>query len=52
MGTQILKFIGSNESRAKREIYGYDWALVAHACNSSYSGGRDEDHSSKSALGK
>jgi hypothetical protein len=26
------------------------WVLVAHACNPSYSGGRDqEDHSSKSA---
>jgi hypothetical protein len=24
------------------------WALVAHACNSSYAGGKDqEDHSSK-----
>jgi hypothetical protein len=27
------------------------WALVAHSCNPSYSGGRDqEDHSSKPAL--
>jgi hypothetical protein len=29
----------------------YDWELVAHACNPSYSGGRDqEDHSSKPVL--
>jgi hypothetical protein len=29
------------------------WALVAHACHPSYSGGRDQgDHSSKPALGK
>jgi hypothetical protein len=29
------------------------WAVVAHTCNSSYSGGRDqEDQGSKSALGK
>jgi hypothetical protein len=28
-------------------------ALVAHACNPSYSGGRDQkDHASKSAMGK
>jgi hypothetical protein len=29
------------------------WALVAHACNPSFSGGRDqEDHSSKPSPGK
>jgi hypothetical protein len=28
------------------------WALVAHACNSSYSGDRDQDSSSKPTLGQ
>jgi hypothetical protein len=34
-------------------ILGFSQALVAHACNPSYSGGRDqEDHGSKASLGK
>jgi hypothetical protein len=39
---QALSYIHLN-------IYAYiSWALVAHSCNPSYSGGRDqEDHSSK-----
>jgi hypothetical protein len=41
-----------NEEKNKYKGYKNDWhrALVAHACNPSYSGGRDqEDHGSKPA---
>jgi hypothetical protein len=32
------------------KLYLWSWALVAHTCNLSYSGGKDqEDHSSKPA---
>jgi hypothetical protein len=34
------------------KIYKNNWAPVTHACNPSYSGGRDQDCSSKPAPGK
>jgi hypothetical protein len=47
MGTGIKK----NKSALK--LFNTSWVPVAHACNSSYSEGRDqEDHSSKPALDK
>jgi hypothetical protein len=39
------------KNRRRHQKQSWGWALVAHACNPSYSGGRDqEDHDSKSAL--
>jgi hypothetical protein len=41
---------GENSEALKRKSI---WALVAHTCNPSYSGGRDqEDHSSKPVQAK
>jgi hypothetical protein len=40
----------SSALKKKKEREIYSWALVAHTCNPSYSGGRDqEDHNLKPA---